>query len=345
MYLTRALVEENLRVVAELAPGSVIGLDVFSSWSQAEWLRKASARSGEPSQFGLPDDEVGAFVEAQGLSLLDHLGHREVKARYLPQGPGGQDAGLVGDFGAFVVAGRPGRNPGHRAHPCEGGDRSPSRHCERTVSHSLAGWRMLGLSPPRPGDVMIGTAVLALAGKLVPGQVTTPHPELGLFVFVPDEPEAHEAKAAVGTLVRVHRRGDEGFDAEAEIIELEDRERWVLSLPQRLPPSQQRQSPRILADGAWTLETEDDEVLDVYDLSARGLGLEYPAGEGPAGVGEHIEGVLRSVGLGSFEVRVEFTNVRPYPDGERLWIVGGRLVIEDDAARRRYLETLAVLSV
>ncbi len=190
---------------------------------------------------------------------------------------------------------------------------------------------------------MIGTAVLALAGKLVPGHVTVPHPELGLFVFVPDEPEAHDVKAEVGTFVRVRWRGSEGFDAEAEIIELEDRERWVLSVPQKLPPSQQRRSPRILADGAWTLETEDADVLDVYDLSARGLGLEFPAGEGPAGVGEHIQGVLRAVGAASFEVRVECTNVRPYPDGERLWIVGGRLVIEDDAERRRYQETLADL--
>jgi hypothetical protein len=190
---------------------------------------------------------------------------------------------------------------------------------------------------------MIGTAVLALAGKLVPGQVTVPHPELGLFVFVPDEPEAGDAKAEPGTLVRIRWRGSEGFDAEAEIIELDDPERWVLSLPQKLAPSQQRQSPRILADGAWTLETLDDEVLDVHDLSARGLGLEFPAGEGPRGVGEHIEGVLRAAGAGTYEVRVEFTNVRPHPDSERLWIVGGRLVIEDDAARRRYQETLVEL--
>ncbi len=192
---------------------------------------------------------------------------------------------------------------------------------------------------------MIGTAVLAHAGKLIPGQMTAPHPELGLFVFVPDEPEARDATTEVGTLVRIRWRGSEDFDAEAEILELEDRERWVLSLPQKLPSSQQRQSPRILADGAWTLETEDDDVLDVFDLSARGLGLEFPVGEGPASVGEHIEGVLRAAGVGRFEVRVEFTNVRPYPDGGRLWIVGGRLVIEDDAARRRYHETLAHLGV
>ena len=192
---------------------------------------------------------------------------------------------------------------------------------------------------------MNGTAVLAVDGKLVPGQVTVPHPELGLFVFVPDEPEANDAKADVGTLVRVRWRGSEGFDAEAEIIEMDDRERWVLSVPQKLPSSQQRQSPRVLADGAWSLETEDDEVLDVYDVSARGLGLEFPAGEGPAEVGVHIVGVLRAAGTDGFEVRMECTNVRPYPEGGRLWIVGGRLMIDDDAARKRYLETLAGLGV
>jgi hypothetical protein len=192
---------------------------------------------------------------------------------------------------------------------------------------------------------MIGTAVLALAGKLVPGQVTVPHPELGLFVFVPDDPEAGDAEAEVGTLVRIRWRGSEGFDAEAEIIELQDRERWVLSLPQKLPPSQLRNSPRILADGAWTLETKDEEMLTVYDLSARGLGLAFPSGEGPASAGVHIEGVLQAAGGGGFEVRVECTNVRPYPDSERLWIVGGRLVIEDDATRQRYQATLVDLGV
>ncbi len=112
MYLTRAQVQENLRAAAGLAPGSVVGFDLFGPWCLAEWIRNASKRSGEPFQFGLSDGEVDAFVQDQGLTVLDHLGHEQVRARYLPQGPGGRDAGLVGDFGTFVVAGSPGVSGG-----------------------------------------------------------------------------------------------------------------------------------------------------------------------------------------------------------------------------------------
>ncbi|MFH1469049.1 MAG: hypothetical protein ABIO70_31975 [Pseudomonadota bacterium] len=41
-------------------------------------------------------------------------------------------------------------------------------------------------------------------------------------------------------------------------------------------------------------------------------------------MGERIEGVLRGAGVGSFDALVECTNVRPHPDDERLWIIGGR---------------------
>jgi hypothetical protein len=78
-------------------------------------------------------------------------------------------------------------------------------------------------------------------------------------------------------------------------------------------------------------------------VSARGIGLEFPGGSGPAGVDERIEGVLRGAGAGSFEVLIECTNVRPHPEDERLWIVGGRLTIADDDASRRYKAFVASL--
>jgi hypothetical protein len=188
---------------------------------------------------------------------------------------------------------------------------------------------------------MQGSAILAIDGKLVPGLVTAPHAELGLFLFLPDEPEAFEGQVEEGATVRIRWGDRESFDAEAEIVEIEDLERWVMSVPQTLGPTQQRQSPRVLADGAWTFETEDELALDVYDLSARGIGLEFPAGDGPSEAGTRIPGVLRSPGLGGFRGRMECTNVRAHPDDEHLWIVGGRLVITDPDARARYQELLS----
>ncbi len=191
---------------------------------------------------------------------------------------------------------------------------------------------------------MTGSAVLAIDGKLVPGLVTAPHAELGLFLFLPDDPEAVAGQVEESAKVRIQWRDSESFDAEAEIVEIDDPERWVMSVPQALLPARQRQSPRVLADGAWTFETKDDVQLDVYDLSKRGIGLEFPAGGGPARAGIHIRGVLRSPGIGKFEGHVECTNVRAHPDDEHLWIVGGRLKIADEDALRHYRETLALIA-
>jgi len=188
-----------------------------------------------------------------------------------------------------------------------------------------------------------GSAVLAVDGQLVSGMVLSPHAELGLFLFVPHDPEGVACDVEEGALVRIRWAHSEAFDAVAEVLEVDSRERWILSVPVQLAPQQTRQSPRMLADGAWTLVTRDNVVLDVYDLSARGIGIEFPAGGGPAGVGECIEGVLSAETLGFFRVRMECTNVRPHPDDGRLWIVGGRLVISDRDARRQYQATLAIL--
>jgi hypothetical protein len=83
--------------------------------------------------------------------------------------------------------------------------------------------------------------------------------------------------------------------------------------------------------------------LDVFDLSRRGIGLEFPAGDGPSEAGTRIDGSLRSAGEGEFRAYVECTNVRAHPDDEQLWIVGGRLTIADDEARLRYQDLIARL--
>ena len=196
---------------------------------------------------------------------------------------------------------------------------------------------------PSFGASMKGAAVLAVDGQQVRGLVMSPHAELGLFLFVPDEPDQIEVEVEEGAEVRIRWRESDSFDAVAEIIEFDGRERWILSVPVQLGAGRQRQSPRMLADGAWSLMSAGGDLLDVYDLSEQGIGIEFPSGEGPAGVGEHIVGMLRADSMGFFEVRVECTNVRPHPDDDRLWIVGGRLEIVDPAAQRQFAAALAMM--
>ncbi len=135
---------------------------------------------------------------------------------------------------------------------------------------------------------MTGSVTLAVDGQLIAGMVVSPEASLGLFQFVPDEPDQLDVEAEEGMLVRLQWKGRSGFDAEAEVLECDDPERWILSVPAELDPTQQRQSRRIMADGAWSLRTEEGVRLEVFDVSARGIGLEFPAGDGPAGVGDTI---------------------------------------------------------
>jgi len=190
---------------------------------------------------------------------------------------------------------------------------------------------------------MTGSVTLAVDGQLIAGMVVSPEASLGLFQFVPDEPDSLDVEAEEGMLVRLQWKGRSGFDAEAEVLECDDPERWILSVPAELDPTQQRQSRRIMADGAWSLRTEEGVRLEVFDVSARGIGLEFPAGDGPAGVGDTIEGVLSGQSFGQREVRVECTNVRPHPDDSGLWIVGGRLKFADEASVQAYQSFLQSL--
>ncbi len=191
---------------------------------------------------------------------------------------------------------------------------------------------------------MKGTAVLAVDGQLVSGLVLSPHAELGLFLFTPDDPEQVDADIEEGTMVRIRWRDSANFDAVAEIIEADGRERWILSVPVQLGAGRQRQSQRLMADGAWTIMTSAGETLDVYDLSEEGIGIEFPVGDGPAGVGETVSGMLRAETIGNFDVRVECTNVRPHPDDDRLWIVGCRLEIGDPEAKKQYGSALEMMA-
>lgn len=197
---------------------------------------------------------------------------------------------------------------------------------------------------PRQAPFRTGPATLAIEGHLVAGRVLSPDATLGLFVFVVDEPSNAVNPLEEGTPCRIKWATGANFDTEAVLVEAEDGERWVLSVPVDLSPAAMRQSPRLLADGGWGLVTEQGETLDIFDLSARGIGIEFPSGSGPAGVGGRIEGRLQAVGLGSWDVVVECTNVRAHPDDGRQWIVGGRLTLHGEAESAQYQRILSDMS-
>ncbi len=122
----------------------------------------------------------------------------------------------------------------------------------------------------RPPAVMVedGPAGLALEGRVVFGEVRAASPDLGCFVFLPAQTAT---PPALGALVRIRWGRSDGFRAEAEVLEIEDEDAWILSVPMALGPSAQRTAPRIGAEGDWLFETEDGEVALERDSEIRTL--------------------------------------------------------------------------
>ena len=181
-----------------------------------------------------------------------------------------------------------------------------------------------------------GPATLAIDGQLVEGSVLSSDAELGFFLFVLEEAAPAEALPTAGADVRIRWQGSDGFGAEAQVVEIEDPDRWVLSVPVGLDASRKRQATRMMGEGAWSFTVDEDgPTVEVYDLSERGLGLCYPRGEGPSGRGAEVAGTLAQDDGQTWDVVLSCTNVRAHPSEEGLWIVGGRLRHDDAAARER----------
>ena len=191
-----------------------------------------------------------------------------------------------------------------------------------------------------------GTVTVAVDGALLQGSVHAADPSLGLLLLELDE--APEAVPAEGAMVRLAESGQAGFGAQAELIEVEDEQRWVLGVPSDLAPAQQRRSARLLADGAWQFVAEGmdglETAVDIYDLSREGVGLQYPAGAGPDGAGQRMDGTLICDQAGAWPVSLESTNVRRHPEDGRLWIVGCTLEHRSAEGAAGYAEILADLS-
>lgn len=154
------------------------------------------------------------------------------------------------------------------------------------------------------------------------GLIRSASADLGCFVFLPAESSDVPAD---GALVRIRWGRSGAFRAEAEVVEIEDQDRWVLSVPTALAPSARRASPRLPADGSWSFVDENGDLVDIYDVSLSGLGLLYPAGEGPSGSGDILDGTLRFASGQQWAARLVCTNVRPCPDCPGQWVVGVRL--------------------
>lgn len=93
-YLTGPAVDATVRFIGSAAPGSRVLftyvhrglLDGSESFPGTERLTRALRRAGEPWTFGFEPAEVPAYLAARGLRLIEDLGAREYRARYLPGG-------------------------------------------------------------------------------------------------------------------------------------------------------------------------------------------------------------------------------------------------------------------
>lgn len=195
------------------------------------------------------------------------------------------------------------------------------------------------MAPAAPTDSegpVEGPATLAIEGRLVAGQVMSVEADLGVFLFVPDEELELDDVPLADARARIQWGDGEGYGAEAVVVESDDPERWVLSVPVQLDPTRMRQVTRMMGEGAWSFEVDDDgPIVDVFDLSERGLGLAYPRGEGPPGRGARVAGTLVGDTAERWPVVLTCTNVRPHPSDDASWIVGGRIAHSDPAARQR----------
>ena len=97
-----------------------------------------------------------------------------------------------------------------------------------------------------------GTVTVAVDGLAVDGTVHAADATLGLLIFELSEPA--ETAPAAGSVVRILRGGPGGSGAQADLIEVEDEQRWVLGIPSDLsPPSSAAR--RVLGPGGSTPRT------------------------------------------------------------------------------------------
>jgi methyltransferase (TIGR00027 family) len=91
-YLSAKVVDNTLGVITTISPGgSSICFDFASLSAEAlseEGAKKLSEHMksnhpAEPTQFGIPQGKLGAFLAERGYAIIEHLSATEMEARYL----------------------------------------------------------------------------------------------------------------------------------------------------------------------------------------------------------------------------------------------------------------------
>jgi methyltransferase (TIGR00027 family) len=111
MYLPVESVKKTLSFIAEAAPGSSVVFDYIYASSMArprdfigaQSYYRIVAQRKEPCLFGIDPQDVGPFLQKQGLSVLTHIGPQEL-ATLVPPKP-------LCDFLGIVHAERNGKAP------------------------------------------------------------------------------------------------------------------------------------------------------------------------------------------------------------------------------------------
>jgi len=93
-YLHEQAVDATLRFIGSAAPGSRVLftylhkglLDEPARFGATRWIGRTLREVGEEWTFGLYPRDVPAYLEARGLRLLEDIGSREYRARYLRSG-------------------------------------------------------------------------------------------------------------------------------------------------------------------------------------------------------------------------------------------------------------------
>lgn len=115
MYITEEAVRGVLDFVREHSgPGSAIVFDyIFREFLEgddtyfgASQLRRLVERQGEPFRFGVPEGEIGEFLDQHGLVLERHHTASDMPERYLVDSSG-KIAGRTYECGGLCVARRP----------------------------------------------------------------------------------------------------------------------------------------------------------------------------------------------------------------------------------------------
>ena len=183
-----------------------------------------------------------------------------------------------------------------------------------------------------------GPALMAIGGRLVPGELRSANLEIGFADFVPTDPDTPAPTA--GEAVRLSFGEGTRFSAASEIVEAEGGH-WFLTLPTNLAPATARRATRQPANGDWQFVTDSPDSTfesEVHDISPDGIGLLLAPDEPIGSAGRMLHGRLIRIDGPSIPVVAEVRNMRRHAHSPDWKVVGCALRLKD--AERAALATL-----